>query len=92
MTETGREELAAGAGAEAARLAALVETLGQAVRQAEGEALLVEGWPPARLELLRAGLRRPRFADVGGLRAELDQVEAELDAVQALCRRLAQTG
>jgi hypothetical protein len=83
------EELFASAAAEAARLAELVDSVAERVAVAQSELELVADWPAERIELLRAALRRPRFADVPGYTGELERAEAELASVQELRRRLA---
>jgi hypothetical protein len=81
-------ELASGAAGEAARLADIVEALESAHARAVMERSLVADWPPERLQVLREGLRNPRFAGHEGLAAELAEARAQLDAVQDLRRRL----
>jgi hypothetical protein len=81
-------ELVSGAAGEAARLADIVEALESAHARAAAERSLVADWPRDRLQVLREGLRNPRFADEEGLAAELAQARSQLDAVQDLRRRL----
>jgi hypothetical protein len=67
----------------------VVETLEDAHRQAQAERALVAGWSDEQVQVLREGLRQPRFADEAGLAAELAQASAELAAVRALRDHLA---
>jgi hypothetical protein len=84
------KELASGATGEASRLASVVEALEAQLDQAEAEAAIVAEWDAERIDVLRQGLRLPRFADVEAIGAELARAQQELDAVQALRRRLSQ--
>ncbi len=74
---------------EANRLVERVDELTEALSIAEAQHTLVADWPEGRIDLVRSGLQKERFADVAGYRAELERAEAELMAVQELRRRLA---
>lgn len=74
---------------EATRLVELVDELTEKLAIAESQHALVGDWPAARIELVRAALQKPEFADVAGCSAALERAEAELAAVQELRRRLA---
>jgi hypothetical protein len=82
-------DLRASAGAEAARLAQVVRTLEDRVAVARAEAMLVAEWTPEQVEDLRQGMRMPRFADVEEVERQLTEARAQLDAVEALRRGLA---
>ncbi|MCU0307089.1 MAG: hypothetical protein MUE51_04830 [Thermoleophilia bacterium] len=83
-----RDDLVAGAAAEADRLRDVIAMLEAALARAEAEAALVADWPPERLDAARRALRLPRFADAARLRLELDAARTELDALIDLRRRL----
>lgn len=84
-----RDEIISVAAGEAARLDELVELLEAGLARALVEASYLEGLAPDRIEVLRDGLRQPRFADVPGFEDELATARAELAMVQELRRRLA---
>jgi hypothetical protein len=81
-------ELLEKAADEATRLAEVVDDLTERLAIAETQYGLVADWADSRIALVRSALRDEQFADVSGLRTELEQAEAELAAVQELRRRL----
>jgi hypothetical protein len=81
-------ELLARAADQATRLAEVVDGLTERLAIAESQHALVADWTDGRVELVRSALQDAAFADVAGLRAELERYEAELAAVQELRRRL----
>jgi hypothetical protein len=82
------EDLRASAGAEASRLAAVVRALEDRLAVARAERALLAEWTEEQVADLRTGMRMPRFADVGGVGAELAEARAQLEAVSALRRGL----
>jgi len=88
VSDPTRDEIAAVAAGEAARLDELVELLERGLARARAESAYVGDLAPDRLEELRRGLRQPRFADVEGIEEELAAARAELGMVQELRRRL----
>jgi hypothetical protein len=81
-------ELLTKAADEATRLAEVVDGLTERLAIAETQHGLVADWADSRIALVRSALQDEQFADVSGLRTELERTEAELAAVQELRRRL----
>ena len=82
------QELLAKAADEATRLAEVVNDLTERLAIAETQHGLVADWTDSRVALVRSALQDAQFADVSGLRTELERAEAEVAAVQELRRRL----
>jgi hypothetical protein len=87
-SEAALHDLVSWAAEEARRLGVAVAHLEAAGARAEWERAVAGPLDEEELRHLRAALRRPRFADVEGCRAELARAVAEAEALARLRQRL----